>query len=63
MTITIKTTPEGADTLTDALATYAEHFPEFAPTAEALLRELRACRKCGEPLPEGFLSRCPECAE
>lgn len=40
MTITIKTTPEGLDTLTDALATYAETFPEFAPVVARLLREL-----------------------
>lgn len=40
MTITIKTTPEGADTLTDALTTYAEHFPEFAATVAAILAQL-----------------------
>lgn len=41
MTITIKTSKHGADTLTDALQTYAQHFPEFAATAQAILRNLR----------------------
>ncbi len=41
MTITIKTSKAGADTLTDALQTYAQHFPEFAATAQAILRNLR----------------------
>jgi hypothetical protein len=41
MTITIKTTAAGADTLADALQTYAQHFPEFAAEAKKILAQLQ----------------------
>lgn len=35
--------------------------PEGSPELERP-RALEECRKCGEPLPAGFVVRCPECA-